>query len=103
MPLSIPSFCPRTAYINPQKAWVQANIEAAKLDAYWGHIRLAQSDVLGLSLVKGSSMSVRSVMGSSLNTIPEASNYGPSLLDALQVYLDHKGKGRPKSFRLAAE
>ena len=27
----------------------------------------------------------------------------PSLLDALEVYLEHKGKGRPKTFRVAAE
>ena len=37
---------------SPQKARVQANIEAAKLDAYWSQMRLAKSDVIGLSLVK---------------------------------------------------
>ena len=31
------------------------------------------------------------------------SNNSPTLLDALQVYLDQKGNGRPKTFRLAAE
>ena len=51
----------------PQKAKVQANVAAAKLEAYWG-----QADCL-------------------------------SLLDALKVYLDLKGKGRPKTFRTAAE
>ena len=88
---------------SPQKARVQANLEAAKLDAYWSRMRLAKSDVLGLSRVKSSSMSVRSVVDSSSNTVPEESNDGPTLLDAVQVYLDQKGKGRPKSFRLAAE
>ena len=38
---------------SPQKARVRASIEAAKLDAYWSQMRLARSDVLGLSLVKG--------------------------------------------------
>ena len=38
---------------SPQKARVQANIAAAKLDAYWSQMRLAKSDVIGMSLVKG--------------------------------------------------
>ena len=88
---------------SPQKARVQANMEAAKLDAYWSRMRLAQSDVLGLALVKGLPVSGTSIEDSSLNTTSEASDDGPTLLDAVQVYLDQKGKGRPKSFRLAAE
>ena len=88
---------------SPQKARVQANLEAAKLDAYWSRMRLAQSDVLGLALVKGLPVSGTSIEDSSLNTASEASDDGPTLLDAVQVYLDQKGKGRPKSFRLAAE
>ena len=39
----------RTA--SPQKARVQANIAAAKLDTYWSQIRLAKSEVIGLLLV----------------------------------------------------
>ena len=88
---------------SPQKARVQANIEAAKLDAYWSRMRLAKSDVLGLALVKGPPVSESSVADPSSNINSEASNDGPTLLDAVQVYLDQKGKGRPKSFRLAAE
>ena len=88
---------------SPQKARVQANLEAAKLDAYWSRMRLAQSDVLGLALVKGLPVSGTSIEDYSLNTASEASDDGPTLLDAVQVYLDQKGKGRPKSFRLAAE
>ena len=88
---------------SPQKARVQANLEAAKLDAYWSQIRLAKSDVIGLSLVKASSTSDRSATTSSPNAEAVVSKSSPTLLDALQVYLDQKGKGRPKTFRLAAE
>ena len=35
----------------PQKAKVWANIAAAKLDAYWSQMRLAKSEVIGMSLV----------------------------------------------------
>ncbi|AII86639.1 DUF6538 domain-containing protein [Planktomarina temperata] len=81
---------------SPQKAKVQASITAAKLEAYWSQMRLAKSDVIGLSLVKGSS--------SSLKVAPKQPNIDcPSLLDALEVYLEQKGKGRPKTFRVAAE
>ncbi|MBF9040734.1 hypothetical protein LSUCC0387_07490 [Rhodobacterales bacterium LSUCC0387] len=34
-----------------QKAKVHANIAAAKLEAYWSQLRLAKSDVIGMSLV----------------------------------------------------
>ena len=88
---------------SPQKARVQANLEAAKLDAYWSQMRLAKSDVIGLSLVKASSTSDRSATTSSPNAEAVVSKSSPTLLDALQVYLDQKGKGRPKTFRLAAE
>ena len=59
-------------------------------------MRLAESDVIGLSMVKSSS--------SSLELASKQPNIDcPSLLDALEVYLQQKGKGRPKSFRIAAE
>ena len=82
---------------SPQKAKVQANIEAAKLDAYWSHMRLAKSDVIGLSLLKASSTSDRSTVISSPNAETVVSKSSPTLLDALQVYLDQKGKGRPNT------
>ena len=59
-------------------------------------MRLAKSEVIGLSLVKSSS--------SSLEVASKQPNSDcPSLLDALEVYLEQKGKGRPKTFRVAAE
>ena len=82
---------------SPQRARVQANIAAAKLDAYWGQMRLAKSEVIGMSLVRKVSNGCLEV-----DVIrPQADC--PSLLDALEVYLEQKGKGRPKTFRVAAE
>ena len=37
---------------SPQRAKVQASITAAKLEAYWNQMRLAKSDVIGMSLIK---------------------------------------------------
>jgi integrase len=86
---------------SPQKARVRANIAAAKLDAYWSQMRLANSDVIGLSLVKASSDNINIPTSSSIPD--ETQSNCPTLLDALKVYLDQKGKGRPKTFRIAAE
>ena len=59
-------------------------------------MRLAKSDVIGLSLVKSSS--------SSQKVDSKQPNIDcPSLLDALEVYLQQKGAGRPVTFRVAAE
>jgi hypothetical protein len=82
---------------SPQKARVQANIASAKLDAYWGQMRLAKSEVIGMSLVSSRpNDNLEVALGPSQPVCP-------SLLDALAVYLEYKGKGRPKTFRLAAE
>ena len=82
---------------SPQKAKVQASITSAKLEAYWNQMRLAKSDVIGMSLVKEpSSVSLK------VDTKQPQSDC-PTLLDALEVYLEQKGKGRPKTFRVAAE
>ena len=42
---------------SPQKAKVQASITSAKLEAYWNQVRLAKSDVIGMSLVRDTSIS----------------------------------------------
>ena len=60
-------------------------------------MRLARSEVIGMSLVS-------SRPNDKLEVAIEPSQPAcPSLLDALAVYLEYKGKGRPKTFRLAAE
>ena len=54
---------------SPQKARVQANIAAAKLDAYWSQMRLANSDVIGMSLVKASSDNINTAASNPTLTI----------------------------------
>ena len=62
----------------------------------WSQVRLAKPDVIGMSLVKSSS--------SSLEVVVKQPNIDClSLLDALEVYLEQKGKGRPKTFHVEAE
>ena len=73
----------RTA--SPQTARIQANIAAAKLDAYWSQMRLAKSEVIGMSLVRNFSNSSRDV-----DLLPLQTDC-PSLLDALGVYLQQEG------------
>ena len=71
---------------SPQRARVQANIAAAKLDAYWGQMRLAKSEVIGMSLV-------REVSNGRLEValkLPKADC--PSLLDALGLFLSRRVK-----------
>ena len=82
---------------SPQRARVQANIAAAKLETYWSQIRLAKSEVIGMSLVRDISSR------NAVVDLPSPHSDCPSLLDALEVYIDQKGKGRPKTFRVAAE
>ena len=85
---------------SPQEAKLQAKIEAAKLDAYWTQMRLAKSEVLGLSLIRDG-MDVPAVQ--SQNMTPKRTLDGPTLIDALGVYLEQKGNGKAKSFRQSAE
>ena len=46
---------------------VQASITAAKLEAYWSQMRLAKSDVIGLSLVRDPSSSSQEVASNHFN------------------------------------
>lgn len=81
---------------SPQKAKVHANIAAAKLEAYWSQLRLAKSDVIGMSLVRTSATDSLHIHS------PQHEIDCPTLLDALEIYLETKGKGRPETFRVAA-
>ena len=81
---------------SPQKAKVHANIAAARLEAYWSQLRLAKSDVIGMSLVRTSATDSLHIHS------PQHEIDCPTLLDALEIYLETKGKGRPETFRVAA-
>ena len=85
---------------SPPTAKLQAKIEAAKLDAYWTQIRLAKSEVLGLTLIKDG---IGVPVVQSQNMTPNRTLEGPTLIDALGVYLELKGNGKTKSFRQSAE
>ena len=79
-----------------QKAKVHANIAAAKLEEYWSQLRMAKSDVIGMSLVKSSATD-------RLQTHSQQHKIDcPTLVDALEIYLETKGKGRPETFHVAA-
>ena len=60
-------------------------------------MRLAKPDVIGMSFVRDISISSLKV------DTKQPQSDCPSLLDALGVYFEQKGKGRPKTFRVAAE
>jgi integrase len=74
---------------------------SAKLEAYWAQLRLVHADVFGLKIVKQMAEPLVQQGGNHPNQIKPVI-LGPSLLDALDVYLTQKGKGRPKSFEVAA-
>ena len=58
---------------------------------------MAKSDVIGMCLVRDTSINSLKV------DTKQPHSDCPFLLDALEVYLEQKGKGRPKTFRVAAE
>ena len=63
---------------------------------------MTASDVIGSSLIKAreSDPDSRAKVLSNLDTAQAGC---PTLLEALQVHLDQKGKGRPKTLRIAAQ
>jgi integrase len=84
-----------------QKARMLSLSASAKLEAYWAQLRLVHADVFGLKIIKqGTDLVARHRATQPLQ--PEPIVAGPSLMDALDVYLTQKGRGRPKSFEVAA-
>ena len=63
-------------------------------------MRLAKSEILGLSLIRDG---VHVPVVNSPVVKSEGTLQGPTLLDALRVYLEQKGNGKAKSFRQSAE
>ena len=63
-------------------------------------MRLAKSEVLGLSLIRDG-VDVPVVNSPVIKS--EGTLQGLTLLDALRVYLEQKGNGKAKSFRQSAE
>jgi len=84
-----------------REAKVLANLEAAKLEAYWSKIRLTKTDVLGSSLINETLVGAASKAEKMLHN--KSLSDSPRLSEALEMYVSLKGKGRPKTFRKAAE
>lgn len=85
-----------------QDARTRANAAAAKLDSYWSQLRLAEAEAFGMHLIKTrtqiTGLNVRQIAS---KTGQEA--LGPTLKEALEMYIKIKGKGRSEGFRVAAE
>ena len=64
---------------SPQKAKVLSNVAAAKLDAYWSQMRLAKSEVIGMSLVKEMPLS------NSLSRVPLVESFASGQVDCLSL------------------
>jgi integrase len=84
-----------------QRARMLSSAASAKLETYWAQLRLIHADVFGLQMVKQMPLVV-GPRGSDQTAPPKAMVSGPTLLDALDIYLRQKGKGRSKSFEVAA-
>ena len=75
-------------------AKTRALVATAKLDEYWSHLRIVSPELAGQHLLK-----------QPIKDTHSAYIKGPSvcLTDALNIYLNYKGKGRNKAFHKAAE
>lgn len=86
---------------SPQKARMLSVTASSQLETYWTQLRLLRGDVFGSNLVKPLDGSVNPLRTSIPVQVGRQSG-GPTLLDALDVYLTQRGKGRPKSFEVTA-
>jgi len=79
-----------------RRAKLQANQTSANLEKYWSHLRLTASEVHEMS-----KMSIVNMIQDEKQRNKTAQNI-PDLKQALAIYLELKGRGRPKSFEAAA-
>ena len=84
-----------------QKARILSVTASSQLETYWTQLRLLRGDVFGSNLVKPLCTSVAR-LGPNTPVPVRRRSEGPTLLDALDVYLAQRGKGRPKSFEVTA-
>ncbi len=87
---------------SPQTAKTRAMLAAAKLDERWSQLRLAHADVFGGKLQKFDA-ALPQKNQSSLISIQSAEPHGPTLAEALALYVTQKGKGRGKTFHAGSE
>ena len=79
-----------------RRAKLQANQISANLEKYWSHLRLTASEVPEMS-----KMSIVDMIKDEKQRNKTAKDI-PDLKQALAIYLELKGRGRPKSFEAAA-
>jgi len=79
-----------------RRAKLQANQTSANLEKYWSHLRLTASEVPEMS-----KMSIVEMIKDAKQRNKTAQDI-PDLKQALAIYLELKGRGRPKSFEAAA-
>ena len=77
-------------------AKTRALVAAGKLDEYWSHLRMTDPNLMGQHLLKPGSVDKTAALANS----PAQSI---ALSEALQTYLNIKGKGKGKTFYTAAE
>jgi integrase len=75
-------------------------VAAAKLDEYWSHLRMADPDLIGCSLLKSG---YGSFAQNTQLDVSSATEQCITLPEALDTYVTQKGAGKPKSFEAAAQ
>jgi hypothetical protein len=83
-----------------QTAKSRAMVAAAKLDEYWSHLRMADPDLIGCSLLK---LGYGSFAQNTQLDVSSATEQCITLPEALDTYVTQKGNGKPKSFEAAAQ
>ena len=83
-----------------QTAKSRAMVAAAKLDEYWSHLRMADPDLIGCSLLKSG---YGSFAQNTQLDVSSATEQCITLPEALDTYVTQKGAGKPKSFEAAAQ
>ena len=76
---------------SPIQAKTRALIAAAKLDEYWCRLRMTDPDLLGSHLLKDT------------QTANHTASDSISLSNAIDLYVQHKGQGKGKTFHLSVQ
>jgi len=76
---------------SPSQAKTRALIAAAKLDEYWCRLRMTDPDLLGSHLLKDP------------RTANHTASDSISLSSAINLYVQHKGQGKGKTFNLSVQ
>ena len=85
-----------SAPLRLEQAKMQAQQANAKLEAYWASLRVVHATT------PGSATCLMSPATPASGVETKRNDHQPDLRQALQLYLDLKGKNRPKSFEAAA-